>query len=99
MESALVACEEVSEAAVVGFPHELKGEGIGCYVILRQGYSPDPALTKYVLLLVLLSSRSNTTSVTTITIINTFTATTTTSSVSTIYYYYSCYSSYYITVS
>ncbi len=36
IESALVSCAEfVSEAAVVGFPHEIKGEGIGCYVILR----------------------------------------------------------------
>jgi acetyl-CoA synthetase len=35
IESALVACPEVAEAAVVGFPHDLKGEGIGCYVILR----------------------------------------------------------------
>jgi acyl-coenzyme A synthetase/AMP-(fatty) acid ligase len=30
-----VACLAVSEAAVVGFPHEIKGEGIGCYIILR----------------------------------------------------------------
>lgn len=37
IESALVACSEVSEAAVVGFPHEVKGEGIGCFVILRDG--------------------------------------------------------------
>ncbi len=35
IESALVACPQVSEAAVVGFPHEIKGEGIGCFVILR----------------------------------------------------------------
>ncbi len=35
IESALVLCREVSEAAVVGFPHELKGEGIGCFVILK----------------------------------------------------------------
>ena len=32
-----LACPEVSEAAVVGFPHEVKGEGICCYVILRNG--------------------------------------------------------------
>jgi len=44
VESALVACAEVSEAAVVGFPHELKGEGIGCYVILRDGHQGSPAL-------------------------------------------------------
>ena len=35
VESALVACPEVSESAVVGFPHDIKGEGIGCFVILR----------------------------------------------------------------
>jgi acetyl-CoA synthetase len=29
----------VSEAAVVGFPHEIKGEGIGCFVILREGFT------------------------------------------------------------
>jgi acetyl-CoA synthetase len=45
VESALVACPEVSEAAVVGFPHELKGEGICCYVILREAAAPSPALT------------------------------------------------------
>lgn len=38
VESALVACEAVSEAAVIGFPHEIKGEGIGCYIILKNGY-------------------------------------------------------------
>ncbi|KAJ1419421.1 acetyl-coenzyme A synthetase, partial [Ochromonadaceae sp. CCMP2298] len=45
IESALVACPEVSEAAVVGFPHEIKGEGIGCFIILKQGASPSDALT------------------------------------------------------
>ena len=45
IESALVACPQVSESAVVGFPHELKGEGIGCYVILREGFAPSPELT------------------------------------------------------
>ena len=44
VESALVACPEVSEAAVVGFPHEIKGEGICCYVILREGFNPSAAL-------------------------------------------------------
>jgi acyl-coenzyme A synthetase/AMP-(fatty) acid ligase len=29
--------EAVAEAAVVGFPHEIKGEGIFCYVILKEG--------------------------------------------------------------
>lgn len=45
VESALVACPEVSEAAVVGFPHDVKGEGIGCFVILKNGCSPSVALT------------------------------------------------------
>ena len=34
VESALVAHEAVAEAAVVGFPHEIKGQGIFAYVIL-----------------------------------------------------------------
>jgi acetyl-CoA synthetase len=37
VESALVAHPAVAEAAVVGFPHELKGEGICCFVTLKQG--------------------------------------------------------------
>ena len=41
----MVACSEVSEAAVVGFPHELKGEGIGCYVILKDGVEGSASLT------------------------------------------------------
>ena len=45
VESALVAVDEVSEAAVVGFPHEIKGEGIGCYVILKEGVSGSADLT------------------------------------------------------
>ncbi|HCO56349.1 MAG TPA: hypothetical protein DIT93_15215, partial [Pelagibacterium sp.] len=34
VESALVAHPKVSEAAVVGFPHDVKGQGIYCYVTL-----------------------------------------------------------------
>jgi acetyl-CoA synthetase len=45
VESALVGCLEVSEAAVIGFPHEIKGEGIGCYVILKQGIEGTTDLT------------------------------------------------------
>jgi acetyl-CoA synthetase len=45
VESALVACPAVSEAAVIGFPHEIKGEGIGCFVILREGFQGTPELT------------------------------------------------------
>ncbi|WP_137388640.1 acetate--CoA ligase [Rhodoligotrophos defluvii] len=37
IESALVAHPKVSEAAVVGFPHEIKGQGIYCYVTLMAG--------------------------------------------------------------
>lgn len=47
VESALVACPQVSEAAVVGFPHEVKGEGIGCFVILREGHSGSPELVTF----------------------------------------------------
>src|SRR5690606_17694326 len=37
VESALVAHARVSEAAVVGFPHDIKGQGIYCYVSLMAG--------------------------------------------------------------
>ena len=37
VESALVAHETVSEAAVVGYPHDVKGQGIYCYVTLMDG--------------------------------------------------------------
>ncbi len=37
VESALVSHPQVAEAAVVGFPHEIKGEGICCFVSLRSG--------------------------------------------------------------
>jgi acetyl-CoA synthetase len=36
-ESALVAVEEIAEAAVVGFPHPLKGQGVYAYVVLQPG--------------------------------------------------------------
>ena len=41
VESALVAHEAVAEAAVVGFPHEIKGQGIFAYVILHTGAAAD----------------------------------------------------------
>ena len=44
VESALVAHEKVSEAAVVGFPHDLKGQGIYCYVTLMVGQEPSEEL-------------------------------------------------------
>jgi acetyl-CoA synthetase len=46
IESALVAHESVSEAAVVGFPHEIKGQGIYAYVTLNAGVSPTENLRK-----------------------------------------------------
>jgi acetyl-CoA synthetase len=44
VESALVAHPKVSEAAVVGYPHDLKGQGIYCYVTLMAGQSGSDAL-------------------------------------------------------
>ena len=46
VESALVAHEKVAEAAVVGYPHEVKGQGIYAYVTLMNGVEPDDALRK-----------------------------------------------------
>ncbi|NOG72857.1 acetate--CoA ligase [Roseicella sp. DB1501] len=46
IESALVAHPKVAEAAVVGMPHELKGQGIYCYVTLTSGEEPTEALRK-----------------------------------------------------
>ena len=46
VESALVAHPTVSEAAVVGYPHELKGQGIYCFVTLQAGVEPSDALRK-----------------------------------------------------
>jgi acetyl-CoA synthetase len=44
VESALVGHPAVAEAAVVGMPHEIKGQGIYAYVILRNGFSPSKAV-------------------------------------------------------
>jgi acetyl-CoA synthetase len=44
VESALVAHPKVSEAAVVGYPHEIKGQGIYCYVTLMGGQEYTDAL-------------------------------------------------------
>ena len=46
VESALVAHEKVCEAAVVGFPHDLKGQGIYAYVTLMDGVEPNEHLRK-----------------------------------------------------
>ncbi len=46
VESALVAHPKVSEAAVVGYPHDIKGQGIYAYVTLMAGESPTDELRK-----------------------------------------------------
>jgi acetyl-CoA synthetase len=46
VESALVAHHDVAEAAVVGFPHDIKGQGIYAYVTLNQGVEPTEDLRK-----------------------------------------------------
>ncbi|UIP06055.1 acetate--CoA ligase [Erythrobacter sp. SDW2] len=45
VESALVLHPKVSEAAVVGFPHDIKGQGIYCYVTLMEGVEESEELT------------------------------------------------------
>jgi len=44
VESALVSHPSVAEAAVVGYPHDIKGQGIYCYVTLIVGREPSEAL-------------------------------------------------------
>ena len=46
VESALVAHKLVAEAAVVGFPHDIKGQGIYAYVTLNAGLNPSEELRK-----------------------------------------------------
>ena len=46
MESALVAHPKVAEAAVVGYPHDIKGQGIYAYVTLKTGDEPTEELRK-----------------------------------------------------
>ena len=46
VESALVAHAQVAEAAVVGYPHDIKGQGIYCYVTLNAGLDGDEDLKK-----------------------------------------------------
>ena len=46
VESALVLHPAVAEAAVVGFPHDIKGQGIYAYVTLKMGVEPTEALRK-----------------------------------------------------
>ena len=46
VESALVSNHHVAEAAVVGFPHDVKGQGIYAYVTLKDGVEPTDSLRK-----------------------------------------------------
>jgi acetyl-CoA synthetase len=46
IESALVAHKKVAEAAVVGYPHDIKGQGVYVYVTLLQGEEPSDDLLK-----------------------------------------------------
>jgi acetyl-CoA synthetase len=46
IESAIVSHPAVAEAAVVGMPHEMKGQGIAAFVTLRSGFSPSEGLKK-----------------------------------------------------
>ncbi len=46
VESALVAHTKVAEAAVVGYPHDIKGQGIYAYVTLKTGVTPTEELRK-----------------------------------------------------
>ena len=46
VESALVAHEHVAEAAVVGYPHDIKGQGIYAYVTLMKNVEPTEALSR-----------------------------------------------------
>ena len=46
VESALVAHPDVAEAAVVGYPHDIKGQGIYAYITLRVGVEPSDELRK-----------------------------------------------------
>ncbi|WP_099340892.1 acetate--CoA ligase [Candidatus Fonsibacter ubiquis] len=46
IESAFVAHPKVAEAAVVGYPHDIKGQGLYCYVTLKVGETGSESLTK-----------------------------------------------------
>ena len=52
IESALVLHQYVAEAAVVGYPHDIKGQGIYAYVTLNNGIEPTEALKKELVALV-----------------------------------------------
>ncbi len=46
VESALVAHAAVSQAATIGYPHDIKGQGICCYLELTKGFDESPELIK-----------------------------------------------------
>ena len=46
VESALVSPMPVAEAAVVGFPHEVKGEGIYVFVTMKEGIEPTRMISR-----------------------------------------------------
>jgi acetyl-CoA synthetase len=46
IEAALCVSDKCSEAAVVGFPHDIKGQGIACYVVLAKGVVESDAVVK-----------------------------------------------------
>jgi acetyl-CoA synthetase len=46
VESALVSHPAVAEAAAIGLPHEVKGQGIHCFVLLRSGFVGSPELAE-----------------------------------------------------
>jgi acetyl-CoA synthetase len=52
VESALVLHDAVAEAAAVGYPHDIKGQGIYVFVTLMKGIEPSEALTKELLAMV-----------------------------------------------
>jgi acetyl-CoA synthetase len=45
-EGALVNVEAVAEAAVVGYPHDIKGQGVYVYIVLQPGFTPSDELSK-----------------------------------------------------
>ena len=47
IESAFVKHPKVAEAAVVGYPHDIKGNGLYCYVTLNSGESPNMDLERF----------------------------------------------------
>ncbi len=49
IESVLVAHPTVAEAAVVGFPHDIRGQGIYCFVTLKVGVTPSDELRKHLI--------------------------------------------------